>query len=183
VKLVVFLGNPGRKYQLTRHNAGFLFADFLAQNWQLPSWRESREFKASFLEYNYQQQKLILLKPLTFMNLSGQAVARAMAYYGLDVDDLLVTYDDKDLEFNKVRFRTKGSSGGHNGIKDLIRQLDTEQFSRIKIGVNNLELKPEGIDTAAYVLSKFQTSELEILEKAIFPETMRLFVAWLKGEL
>lgn len=161
MKLVVGLGNPGKEYDKTRHNAGFEFIDRLADKYDISV--DERKFRGFVGKGMIDGQKVILLKPQTFMNLSGESVVSAMNFYKLEVQDLIVVFDDISLEPGKIRLRRKGSAGGHNGIKSIIKHLASEDFARIKIGVGE---KKAGWDLADHVLSRFPKTELEQMDKA-----------------
>ena len=153
MKIIVGLGNPGTKYEFTRHNAGFLMVDFYASenNFEI----KKLKHKALTFETVISGEKVIFVKPQTFMNLSGDSVREIAEYYGVSMDDVLVIYDDISLPLGKIRMRKKGSAGGHNGIKDIILKTGTDVFPRLKIGVsenNNIEL----VD---YVLGSFSKKE------------------------
>lgn len=154
MKLIVGLGNPGKKYEATRHNVGFEVIDKLAHNLNISLKEEKWKGLFGFEVIN--GEKIFLLKPLTYMNLSGESVRPLMDFYKIDIDDVLVIYDDLDLPPGKIRLRQKGSHGGHNGIKSLLAHLGTEHFKRIRIGIG----RPEpGVPVANYVLSTFTPSE------------------------
>jgi PTH1 family peptidyl-tRNA hydrolase len=162
MKLIVGLGNPGIKYAQTRHNIGFWVIDRLSEEWGIPVNKE--KWKAEVGEGVVRGEKVILMKPLTYMNLSGEAVRPAMDWLKADLDELVVVYDDLDLPPGQIRLRLKGSSGGHNGMKSLIQHLGTDQFKRIKIGIG----RPQGRMTVPdYVLSPFHKSELELMADAV----------------
>jgi len=154
-KLVVGLGNPGRKYKHSKHNIGFMAIDHYAKNNQL-----LLKVKTSFNAEIAEKGDLILVKPLTFMNLSGIAVRKLIDYYQIDIDQILVIYDDVDLPFGKLRLRYQGGAGGHNGIKSIIEHLGSQVFNRIRFGID----KSDKIDMKDYVLSKFSKVELKELE-------------------
>lgn len=162
--LIVGLGNYGKEYENTRHNIGFMFLDFIGIN----------DYKT---ENNYMISKsklddkiISFMKPLTYMNLSGEAIFNFIRYYKMPIENLIVIYDDIYIPFGTARFRKKGSSGGHNGIKNIIKMLNTEEFKRVKIGVGN---KPEGWDLDDWVISKFNESELNELKNS-FTKTQNL---------
>ena len=161
--LIVGLGNPSKEYERTRHNVGFDTVDELIERHNIP--QSGVKHKAMFGKGVIDGQKVIVAKPLTFMNLSGEAV-RAMAdYYKIDPEtQLIIIYDDIDLEPGQVRIRKKGSAGGHNGIKSIISHLGTENFYRIKIGVG---AKPKGWDLADHVLSRFSAGDRKLVDDAI----------------
>lgn len=162
MKIIVGLGNPGFQYEYTRHNIGFLIVDRLAQRWGATF--SKSKFNALVAETRYGNDKIILLKPQAFMNLSGQAVGAVVNWHKANAEDVMVVYDDLDLDFSRLKFRPKGSSGGHNGIKSLISHLGTEIFPRLKFGV---ERPLNGQDTASWVLSNFPKEQLAELAQAI----------------
>ncbi|MDD2916494.1 MAG: aminoacyl-tRNA hydrolase [Candidatus Gracilibacteria bacterium] len=165
MKLIVGLGNPGKEYAITRHNVGFLFIDFLRDTLNFEPWKESK-FKGIISEGTLKGERTILLKPLTFMNLSGESVAALVNFYKIPPSDILVLSDDIDMNFGKIRLRSGGSSGGQNGLKSIMQHLGTEEFSRLKIGIG----RDERYSVSDWVLSKFQDEELERLKKEIFTE-------------
>ena len=161
--LIAGLGNPSEKYEKTRHNAGFDVIDALADKYNI----EVKEKKSKGLcgSGYIEGQKVLLVKPQTFMNLSGDCVAPLVNYYKLDpAQDLIVVCDDINLEPGYIRIRKKGSAGGHNGIKDVIAKTGSDQFSRVKVGVGK---KPEGWDLADFVTSRFSEEERARLEEGI----------------
>lgn len=162
MKIIVGLGNPGKPYEHTRHNIGFDVIDALAKKWDAPL--TNSKFNGIYATVHRPEGKVLLVKPLTYMNLSGECVGPLMNYFDLDVEDIIVIYDDLDLETGKLRLRQKGSAGGHNGIKSLIQHLGTQEFNRIRVGVNR---PPAGMKVADYVLSKFLKDEQEIINDAI----------------
>jgi len=163
-QLIVGLGNPESKYDKTRHNIGFEAIDLLAQSWQC-SWQKNRRFQGLFAEgVSPNRKKIRLLKPLTYMNRSGSAVRHHMKKLGLSPRDVLVLYDDLNLEPGVIRIRQKGSSGGHNGMQDIIDVLGTDEVPRIRIGIGNGFGRGRQAD---YVLSPFLDSELESIGQAI----------------
>lgn len=155
--LVVFLGNPGTKYEMTRHNAGFMAGDAMAKA-QGAAINRSR-FKALTGTCDIGGETVILMKPQTFMNLSGEAVAQAVSFYKLAPDHVIVVSDEVALPIGKLRIRTKGSAGGHNGLKNIIALLGTDQFPRIRIGVGAAP-HPD-YDMADWVLSSFKGKDAE----------------------
>ena len=159
--IIVGLGNPGKQYEHTRHNVGFEVIDRLAEkNDILMTERKHRAFCGKGLIGG---QKVMLLKPQTFMNLSGESVKSAVDFYQIGTDELIVVYDDVSLSPGQLRIRRAGSAGGHNGIKNIIAQLGTQEFPRVKVGVGE---KPERMDLADYVLSHFSKGEWEMMEEA-----------------
>ena len=160
--LIVGLGNPGQKYEHTRHNMGFLTVDLLAE--QLNVKLNKVKFKSAYNIVRFAGQKCLVMKPQTYMNLSGEAVHEAVQFYKIPADHVLVIYDDVSLPVGKLRVRPTGSAGGHNGIKSIIALLGSDEFPRIKIGVG---AKPNpAYDLADWVLSKFQEAEWQEMEQA-----------------
>ncbi len=157
--IIVGLGNPGKKYELTRHNAGFLFADLLADK---NSEKISKiQFKSVTANITLGGHRCLLIKPQTFMNNSGEAVKQAAAFYKIQPENIIVVFDDISLPCGKMRIRRKGSDGGHNGIKSIIYHLNSDTFPRIKLGVGE---KPHpDYDLADWVLSSFKKPELDAL--------------------
>ena len=160
MKVVIGLGNPGKKYEKTRHNMGFLAVDSLRKKFNLSDERE--KFQAFVSEKNIDGEKVIFFKPQTFMNLSGNAVIEIINFYKLDPKkDIVVIYDDMDLPFGDIRIREKGSSGGHNGIKSIISHIG-EEFIRIKCGIGAKEK-----DAVEHVLGEFNQTEQKNLDKIL----------------
>ena len=159
--LIVGLGNPGKDYTRTRHNCGFRALDILAE--KLSCKVDKGKFQGLYGQCNYQGKKLLLLKPQTYMNLSGQSVLQLSAYFNVPPQRIIVMFDDISLEPGRLRIRADGSAGGHNGIKSIIQEVGSQDFPRIKIGVG-AKPNPE-YDLADWVLSTFSTSE----EKALGP--------------
>ncbi|MGO3732436.1 MAG: aminoacyl-tRNA hydrolase [Vagococcus sp.] len=150
MKLIVGLGNPGAQYRETKHNVGFITLDELAYRENISF--NKHQFEADIAEYFVNGEKIILAKPQTFMNESGRSIRPLMDYYAIDVEDMLVIYDDLDLPIGKIRLRQKGSAGGHNGIKSLIAHIGTTEFNRIKVGIDRPSRSQEVV---SYVLSTF----------------------------
>ena len=161
--LIVGLGNPGPKYEMTRHNAGFLMLDAIAEHFNIEVRRV--KFKGLYGKGTIAGQSAVLLKPSTFMNLSGQSVREAMQFYKLPPEKVLVIFDDINLEPGKLRIRRKGSDGGHNGMKNIIYLSGSDQFPRIKLGVGK---KPHpDYNLADWVLSRFTEKEQKDLATAL----------------
>jgi PTH1 family peptidyl-tRNA hydrolase len=161
IKLVVGLGNPGSKYQGTRHNIGFDLLDRLALGGSPASFISKFDGQHAEIEIDY--RRVLLLKPQTFMNLSGRSVGQAVRFYKLPVTDLLVVCDDLSLPVGKLRLRPGGSDGGQKGLRDIVAHLGTDQFPRLRIGIG----ENEGIDAADYVLSRFRSSERNAIDDAL----------------
>ena len=159
MKLIVGLGNPGREYENTRHNVGFQLLDVIAQDKGLSFNRD--RFNAKYCEYIVKGEKVILIKPLSYMNLSGSVVAKFVSFYKIDIKDILVIQDDLDMRVGRVKIVHNSSSGGHNGIKDIERCLATREYARVKIGIAN----DKNMDTKDYVLGKFNQDEILILKQ------------------
>lgn len=164
-KLIVGLGNPGDKYIETRHNVGFMFVDQMAKDLNL-KFTVDKIFQAEMTSTFINGEKIYLVKPLTFMNESGKAVHALLSYYGLENDDLIVVYDDLDMNVGKLRFRKKGSAGGHNGIRSIIKHIDSQEFKRIKIGIGRPKQR---MTVSHHVLGKFDQEDyidvLNILDR------------------
>ena len=160
--LIAGLGNPGKEYENTRHNAGFMVLDALAD--KLGADISEKKHKALCGKAVIGGQKVILLKPQTYMNSSGESIRAAADYYKVDPEDILVVYDDISLAPGQLRIRAKGSAGGHNGIKSIIAHLGSQEFPRIKVGVG---AKPDRMDLADYVLGHFSQVETRIMEDAV----------------
>lgn len=156
--IIVGLGNPGKKYELTRHNVGFMFVDMIAKAYNL-SFVESKKHNALVCEIEINGVKHYLLKPLTYMNNSGDAVRSFMNYYKITSDELLVVYDDLDLMTGLMRIRKSGSAGGHKGMFSIISNLQSGNIHRLRIGISRNPEKP----VVEYVLSKFSKKEMDLL--------------------
>lgn len=163
MKVIVGLGNPGKQYEETRHNAGFMVVERLARSMGVVGKHESR-FEAMVGEGRLGTEKVLLVEPLTFMNLSGRAVQKVLHFYKLTPDDLVVVFDDFAIALGQVRVRTTGSAGGHNGISSIIQSLNTQNFPRVRVGVGPL---PPGSSTTKFVLDKFSTAERPLLEQGL----------------
>ena len=160
--LVVFLGNPGLKYRSTRHNAGFLAADAVERDCGVSI--DRLRFHALTAQAELGGQKVLLMKPQTYMNSSGESIRAAADYYKVDPEDILIVYDDISLAPGQLRIRAKGSAGGHNGIKSIIAHLGTQEFPRVKVGVGE---KPARMDLADYVLGHFSKEEQATMDDAV----------------
>ncbi len=160
--IVAGLGNPGKDYEMTRHNIGFHFIDYIADKYSVKV--NKLKFKGLWGEVKIGTEKVILLKPQTYMNLSGDSIGDFMSFYKLPIENLIVVHDDVSLDNGIIRIREKGSAGGHNGLKSIILRLNSDEFPRIKIGVG---AKRENTDLADHVLGRFQKSEVPVLEDSI----------------
>jgi PTH1 family peptidyl-tRNA hydrolase len=172
MKIIVGLGNVGKKYSKTRHNAGFLaldeFVRQLEQEKNDAEWTEEDKFKASIAKVEYQGQKLLLVKPLTFMNNSGEAVSKILHFFKEPLENLVVIYDDIDLPLGKIRVRENGSAGTHNGMKSIIESLGDENFTRIRIGIESRgELTHKSIDLTDFVLGEFTEKEFPLIKDSL----------------
>ena len=168
MKLIVGLGNPGQKYGGTRHNVGFFWLDQLQKAWQFPEFSLHKKLETEISSAVRNGEKVFLAKPRTFMNLSGTAVQKILAFYKLTPEDLLVLHDDKDILCGDFRLAAESSSAGHNGVQNIIDVLGTKRFARLRIGIGNKnEDMPASspIETSDFVLGKLTKSEQEKIEK------------------
>jgi peptidyl-tRNA hydrolase len=175
MKVIVGLGNPGPQYSETRHNIGFLLVDLLAEQYQL---QFRPKFQGLWAEGNVYGERVLFLKPQTFMNLSGRSVSELCHFYKIQANDLLVVQDDMDLTFGKIRLRNQGSAGGHNGIRSILTELGSEKFWRLKLGVGR---PPKDWDPARFVLSSFEEGELKPLDE-LLGRAVKATHLWIKGE-
>lgn len=160
MKLIACLGNPGEAYSRTRHNIGFMIADVLADRWGA-SWGKGK-LRADACRCWRHRERILLLKPLTFMNNSGESISQAARYYRIGPDDIIVVHDDLDLEFGHMKIRRNGSDGGHKGVRSSIEFLKSDRFSRVRMGIG----KPDRGETAEeYVLRPFYTEQSEFLSR------------------
>ena len=161
MKLIVGLGNPGKEYERTRHNVGFMVVDALADAFQVSI--NTQKFKGEYVKFKYKNEDIILLKPLTYMNNSGESVIQVMNFFKIDVDDLIVIYDDMDMPTGKLRLRQSGSAGGHNGMKSIIQHVGTQNFKRIRVGIDKHALIP----VVDYVLGRFSKEQQPLISEGI----------------
>ncbi len=161
--LLVGLGNPGEKYKNTRHNVGFKAIDFFANQYGL-AFRESVRFRGSLAQGCIQDKQVILLKPMTFMNVSGESIKSCVEYFSIAQEKILVVCDDVSIALGKMRMRMKGSSGGHNGLKSVLSSLATEEFARLRIGVDFPQLEE---DLSDYVLGHFTKEQQKTIEEML----------------
>ena len=176
MKLIVGLGNIGKEYENTRHNVGFMAIDRIAEKYGAV-WHEEKKFKGILAEAKISGERVILLKPTTFMNLSGDSLILVKQFYKIDINDILVINDDLDQSVGNIRYRAKGSAGGHNGLKSIIANLGTEEFQRIRIGIDRSKV----ISVVDWVLGHFPSEDMKVLD-SVFPkviEGVELFVSGL----
>lgn len=157
MKLIVGLGNPGKEYRGTRHNCGFMVIDKLAEKLNVSV--DQNKFKGLYTKFKYHGEDVILLKPQTYMNLSGESVIATMQFFKIKKEDLLVIYDDLDMPVGKLRLRKTGSAGGHNGIKNIIAHLNSQDFNRIRVGID----RHQYMNVVDYVLSGFSKLEMKAI--------------------
>ena len=162
MKLIAGLGNVGEKYTFTRHNAGFMVVDKLAII-KDASFKENKKLKCFITKYKNNTEDFVLIKPTTYMNLSGESVVEVMNYYKIELQDLLIVYDDISLELGKIRYRADGSDGGHNGIKSVIKSVGSSNIARLKIGIGPQPPVP----AEQFVLQNFYKSQLEELKPVL----------------
>lgn len=156
MKLIVGLGNPEKKYDKTRHNIGFSLLDYWSKKYSIDIVKE--KFNGLYGTGIINNEKIIFLKPLSYMNLSGEVVVKFVNYFNVDLNDVMVVQDDLDMELGKFKFSFNHNSGGHNGIKNIIENLNSKKFLRLKIGIGN-----NNVDVISYVLGKFNADELDII--------------------
>ena len=159
MKMIVGLGNPGREYENTRHNVGFMILDEYAKKNDISTFK--RKFNGLYTTFIHNNETYVLLKPQSYMNLSGTVIKKFASFYKIKPEDILVIHDDLDLPIGKIKIKYKGSSGGHNGIKNIIENLKTEEFPRFKVGIG----KDENISYIDYVIGKLSKKELEFITK------------------
>ncbi len=160
MKLIVGLGNPGKDYSSSRHNVGFSFLDYYLDSKDIHE-KWTKKFEGEYIQTIIGNEKVIFLKPLTFMNLSGNSVIKVVQYFHIELEDILIISDDLDLNIGNFKLRENGSCGGHNGLRSIENQLGTDQYKRLKIGIS----KNDDIDTKDYVLGNFSKEDKEILEE------------------
>ncbi len=169
MKLIVGLGNPGKEYERTRHNAGFLFLDFLHETWDLEPFQPTPKWKGSVSAGMHAGEKVMLIKPETFMNRSGESVAAIMSFFKIAVSDVIVIHDDLDIASGAFKIGSGSGAAGPNGVSDLIDKLGTKDFTRIRIGVGR---PPENVPAESFVLSPFSDEELVALRET-FTEILK----------
>jgi PTH1 family peptidyl-tRNA hydrolase len=160
MKLIVGLGNPGKEYENTRHNVGFMAVDNYVLNEEVS---KTIKFNGEMYTLNINNEKIMLLKPLKYMNLSGEVIKEYINYYKIDIEDILIIVDDLNLPLGTIKLKYKGSSGGHNGLEDIANNLQTEEYKRLKIGISKSDI----ISNRDYVLGKFSEKEKKELDDVI----------------
>ncbi|MCQ2789062.1 MAG: aminoacyl-tRNA hydrolase [bacterium] len=180
MKLIVGLGNFEPKYFLTRHNAGFIMLDYFVQeNGQ--EFKTEKKLKSMIAKFDCEGEKIVLCKPLTYMNLSGEAISLVQNFYKIDNNDIFIIYDDISLDIGRIRFRANGSDGGHNGIKSVIQHTGTKNFDRLKIGIG----PQPNIPAENYVLQEFTSEQLsilkEVIKKPIINDYLKHDIQWLQN--
>ncbi len=167
MKIIVGLGNPGSEYEMTRHNVGFLVVDQISNIEKIDDWKEKRSLNSEIAEWIF-DEKIFLIKPTTFMNNSGIAVAKVLEYYKLTMNDLLVIHDDMDIEFGDIRIKNGGGTAGHHGLESIVSYLGSEKFLRIRVGIgkrgNNVLSSNKG---GKHVVGKFNSEEIKKLPDVI----------------
>lgn len=173
MKLIVGLGNPGKEYENTRHNIGFMVIDnFAKENNQVI---DKKKFNGLFTKFEYNRELVILLKPLSYMNLSGEVIKKYVKWYKIAVEDILIISDDLDQDSCKIKLKEKGTSGGHNGLKSIEENLKTTEYKRLKIGISNDKM----VDTKDYVLGKLSDEE-QIEFKKLLNKTNKILEDFIK---
>jgi peptidyl-tRNA hydrolase, PTH1 family len=178
MKIIFGLGNPGKQYEHTRHNAGLMAVDYLAAELKLPIFNFEKKFNAEMAAIVIGGKKVIFVKPRIFMNESGLVAAPVARFFKAKPEDLMVIHDDKDILLGEIRCQTGRGSAGHNGVQSVIDHLGSKNFTRIRIGISSEKLKKT--DAADFVLSKFGKQEIKIIEKNIFPKIGEEVRNWIK---
>ena len=175
MKLIVGLGNPGREYENTRHNIGFMFLDSFAKSLHITDFKT--KFNGEYAKTKINGEDVLLLKPLSYMNLSGEVVGKFVHYFNIAVSDILVISDDLDLYIGNFKLKQSGSSGGHNGLKNIELHLHTQKYKRLKIGISN----NKKMDTKDYVLGKFGSEDIQVL-KSLMDTTNEILYFFIKED-
>lgn len=181
MKLIAGLGNPGKKYEHTRHNVGFLMVDYLYKTLNAESriskkWKKSKKHNAEIAECVINDEKTILVKPLTFMNDSGRSLQSLAADYEIPHHDIMVIHDDIDIAFGKFKVKSGSGDAGHNGVKSIVAHLGTRSFIRVRIGIMPTDIEKKNIDTYSFVLKRFSKQEINGLIEEIFPQVYTTLV-------
>lgn len=166
MKLIIGLGNPGSQYENTRHNAGFIVLDEIQKSWDFPEFQFNKKFNANISENNKDGEKIILAKPQTFMNLSGQCAKTIADFYKISIEDISVLHDDLDIDLGAFKVSLDSSAAGHNGIQSIIDNFGTQKFKRVRIGIEGAEKKKDRLMSGSdFVLQKFSDEETETIKK------------------
>lgn len=166
MKLIIGLGNPEEKYKNNRHNTGFIILDELKKDWNFSDFEFSKKFDSEISEGTREEEKIILAKPQTFMNNSGEAVQKIMSFYKLAPEDILVVHDDLDIDFGQFKISTDSGPAGHNGVQDIIEKIGTKNFKRFRVGIEGAKKrKTRIIPGDVFVLQDFSSEELETIKK------------------
>lgn len=168
MKIIVGLGNIGKEYEETRHNVGFMFVDYYIKEVLKQNLNYKKRDNYYYLETNVNGEKTVIIKPTTYMNLSGEAIVKVKKWYKIDDGDIIIVYDDVDLNIGSFRYRENGSAGTHNGMRNILSVLKTEDLKRMRIGIENRDNK--NIPLMDYVLSKFNKDELNLLYNEVFKD-------------
>lgn len=184
MKLIVGLGNPSDTYKKTRHNAGFLCADFLQKEWDFAPFNLDKKMPAEISSGKINDEKVLIVKPQTFMNRSGEAVLKILQFYKLSPSDIVVIHDDLDIAVGKFKVATSSRSAGHNGVQNIIEQLGTQEFLRVRLGIGgpargDIDTSSNQLSSEDFVLQNFSPEELAELTK-LFPEVKEQIMTWLK---
>jgi PTH1 family peptidyl-tRNA hydrolase len=184
MKIIAGLGNPGENYEDTRHNAGYKAIDSLREKLEFPEFKEKKKFNALISKGEYNNDEIMLVKPLTFMNLSGRSVSKVINYYGAEMFDVWIIYDDLDFELGNYKIRQHGSGGTHNGVQSIITETGSREFPRWRIGIESREYKDKkNIPARNYVLGKFTEEESKKLKKVLKKVTDSIVYALENGVL
>ncbi len=175
MKIIVGLGNPGEKYEKTRHNFGFKVCNLIRKNLGFPAFKLEKKFSAEISEGEIEEGKILLVKPQTFMNLSGESVGKLANFYKVELENVLIIFDDIDLPFGTLRIRSEGSAGGHKGVKSIIEHLGGDQFPRLRLGI---EKEGRREKTEDFVLQRFSAEEEKALSQ-ITKHTAEAAEAWI----
>lgn len=182
MKLIVGLGNPGKEYEKSRHNVGFMIVDELQKNLKFDNFHKETKFDAEMSIGILKEEKIILAKPLTFMNLSGESIMKIVQFYKIPVEEVLVVYDDLDLKLGEIRIRKKGGPGTHNGMKSIVETLGSEDFPRLRVGIESRGVSsPLQQETTSFVLSSFVKEEESIIKKTAEKALNALKIALTEG--
>jgi len=166
MELIIGLGNPGKKYEKTRHNLGFLVINELAEKMEMNNWKIKMQFNANIAQGNFKNEKIILAKPQTFMNNSGMAIKSIVDYYKIPNENIFIIHDDIDLLLGEIKVQKNRSSAGHKGVQSIINALGTKDFIRVRLGIKSIDQKTI-IDTEKFVLQKFSKDEGKIIQETI----------------